>query len=610
MDKNQERKKAYKQKRKAKLKEQQRIRRQEQRENKHSAVKKLIPAVIAIVLILIVGSLTFGKQLLDKYSYSKEYYDLGTYFETASDEDVAIIMDNKFMSERAYLIDGVYYADMDTVLNYLDDRFYYDRSENALICTLPGEMYIAHEGDASLYITDNEFLSGAGNTETLQYVPFIIKNDTPLIALSYAQRFSGFDYSAYNDPNRITVTTVWDEINTALVKKNSAVRHRGGVKSEILKDVNEGEKLIVLEQMDDWAKVATDDGLIGYIENRHLDSIKPELPVPENEYTGPVYTSLTRNHKIVMGWHVVAGAGGNDTFSEVTANVKGMNVISPTWFKLYGNTGGFDSFADTGYVNRAHEMGLEVWALIENIEHADVIDMSELLSSYRARQSLIANIMEELDAYDIDGINIDFEMLPSSSGRDFSEFIRELSIMCRQRGKVLSIDNYVPVGGTGYYDRKTQGEVADYVVIMGYDEHYAGSSEAGSVASINYVETGISMTAEEVAPEKIINAVPYYTRIWETEGTDVSSQAVDMATAAEWVKNHSLTPEWDEVTCQNYASYTEGSRTFECWLEDIDSIKVKLNIMNNYNVGGFACWRLGFETPDIWDVVSEEFPAE
>ncbi len=306
-----------------------------------------------------------------------------------------------------------------------------------------------------------------------------------------------------------------------------------------------------------------------------------------------------------LGWHVVAGTAGNDTLDEVTANTKGLTVISPTWFKLNDNEGGFTSFATQSYVDKVHGMGMEVWGLVENIEYKDSIDMYQILSSTTTRAKLIDGLVNEALNYGLDGINVDFEQISADCGEHFIQFIRELSIPCRKNGLVLSIDNYVPMGGTDHYNRTEQGIVADYVIIMGYDEHYAGSREAGSVASINFVEEGIAQTVAQVPPEKVINAVPFYTRIWETKDGAIGSKAVGMDAAEEYVRAHNITVEWNEETCQNYGEYTEDGSLFQVWLEDESSIEVKLNIMDKYQIAGLASWRLGFEKPVVWDKIEE-----
>lgn len=560
-------------------------------------MKKIIPVLVAIVLIIVVFIAYFGKQVVDKYSYSKEHYDMNVYFENKSDSDIAIILGDSFMEDRAFLYDGVYYVTKDFSDTYFNNRFYLDSKEGLLIYTTPDDVIAC--------TINSDIISDSNGERSLGYVPVRNEGDGIIIALDYLKNYANFSYEAFTDPGRIQVYTQWNERTVATVKKDNAVRHRGGIKSEILKDVKEGDSLIVVEQMEEWSKVKTGDGIIGFIENKVLTNIIPEQPIPVTDYTEPVYTNLCRDHKINMGWMVVASTSGNDTFSEVYNSASGMNVISPTWFSLTDSEGNYESFASKSLVDKAHNLGLEVWPIFGNIDHGSEVDMNEVLGSLTGRQRLINNLVSDILVLGADGINVDIEMLPVEAGKSFSEFIRELSVACRKNNIVLSIDNYVPIGNTEYYDRKTQGEVADYVVIMGYDEHYAGSPEAGSVASIGYVEGGIARTLEDVPDYKVINGIPLYTRIWDTNGADVSSKAYDMISAQEWIRLHSLTPAWDEETCQNYAEYTSDGTLHQIWVEDAESIKVKLNVMDKYNIAGAAFWRMGYETSDIWEVVRE-----
>lgn len=559
--------------------------------------KKIIPIVIAIVLIIIIGGVTFGSRILEKYSYSKERADLNAYYGITGSQEAAIVLQDEIVEEKGRISDGICYLDIATIHKYLNDRFYVDGGEGLLLYTLPEDI-VRNSIGSSVKET-------AQGSEELGYTAAIWEGDTLYVALDYIKQYTNFSYQLFTDPYRIQLTTEWPSYEVASISKNTQVRVKGGVKSEILTDVQKGDQVSVLEQMETWSKVKTADSVIGYVENKRLTGIRSEQPIPVTDYQEPEYTSLTRDHKINLGWHVVASAGGNDTFNSVTANAGNLNVISPTWFKLCDNEGGYTSFASADYVQKAHDRGLEVWALIENIEYKDSISMYEILSSTTTRQKLIDSLMNDLITYGIDGINVDFEQLSMDCGEHFVEFIRELSVACRKNGKVLSVDNYVPRDFNDYYDRKEQGIVADYVIVMGYDEHYAGSKEAGSVASIDYVEDGIAQTVKEVPAEKVINAIPFYTRIWETSGDGISSQAVDMTTAEQFISNHGITVEWDETTCQNYGEYTSGDSRYQVWLEDADSIKVKLNVMENYGIGGVAEWRLGFEKPEIWDVIGE-----
>jgi len=560
---------------------------------------KFIPVLIAIVLILIIGGVGFGATIIDKYSYSKERYDMTVYFENKSDSDVAIILQNSFLEDRAFLYDGTYYVTFDFVRENLNSRFYYDQVDNLLMYTLPSDIVSAEIGGS------NVKYEYSGNSEDLGYIAARMEGDNLIVALDYVLKFTNFEYEAFTEPARIQMYNAWTETKMATIKKDTAVRHRGGIKSEILKDLKAGDKVTVVETMEEWSKVKTNDGIIGYVENKRLNTVIAELPIPPNHYVEPEYTNLCRDYKINMGWHVVAGVAGNDTLESYVNGTKGLNVVSPTWFNLKDSDGNYDSYAEADYVSRAHAMGLEVWPTFNNTESGSGIDLDALFSSYTKRSSLISKLISEIKMNKIDGINVDIEMLPVEAGRDFSEFIRELSVACRTNNIVLSIDNYVPIGNTGYYDRTTQGEVADYVVIMGYDEHYAGSAEAGSVASIDYVEMGIKNTLEEVPANKVINAIPFYTRVWTNSPDGLKSVAMDMKNANEWVKLHGVSLNWLDKECQYYGEcYDSDNNLCQIWMEDAESIRVKLNVMDNYGIAGVAEWRLGYETSDIWDEIN------
>lgn len=564
-------------------------------------MKKVIPVIVAIVLIIIIGAAGFGAMLLEKYSYSKERADLEEYFGIEGENDVPIILQDERIEEHAKIFDNRCYFDIATVHKYFNDRFYEDKAEGIVVYTMPEGCFTTPIGHAELSNYGADF-EEAGMT--WDYVISRYEGDTLYIAADFVKEYANFTYQLFTEPNRMQIYTEWGERQAAPITKDTQVRYQGGIKSDILTDVSEGDMVVVLEEMETWTKVKTRDCFIGYVENKRLGEQVTETAQPVTSYQEPVYQANTRDYKINLGFHGVYGMDGNDTLDSVAAQTKGLNVISPTWFTLTGNEGEFSSFASASYVEKAHGMGLEVWGLVGNVESVDV-DMYELLSRTSSRWNLIRNLIAAAQEYDLDGINIDFENISLDAGEPFIQFIRELSVPCRKYGIVLSVDNYVPMDHTDHYDRAEQGVVADYVIIMGYDEHYNGSKEAGSVASINFVEKGIENTVAQVPAKKVINAIPFYTRIWETKGTSVESQALGMEAAQEYVSNHNIAIRWDETTCQNYGEFQSGESFCQVWLEDADSIRVKLNIMDKYEIGGVAAWRLGYETPDVWDVIED-----
>ena len=566
-------------------------------------MKKMIPVIVAIVLIILIAAVGFGAKLLERYSYSKERADLTECLGIQEDNDAAIILQDELIEEHAKIFDNRCYFDIATVHKYFNDRFYEDKTEGILVFTTPDSYLTTTIGDSAFVNYDAMFAETGGN---MDYVISRYEGDVLYVAADFVQQYSNFTYELFTEPNHMQVYTEWGERPTSDITKDTQVRYQGGIKSDILTDVSEGDTVVILEEMENWTKVKTQDSFIGYVENKRLGRRMMEIMVPPTDYVEPVYESNTRDYKINLGWHVIGGVDGNVTLDSVVAQTKGLNVISPTWFRLTGNEGGFSSFASADYVEKAHGMGLEVWALVSNVEteSADV-DMYELLSCTSSRWNLIRNLIATAQEYNLDGINIDFENISLDAGEPFIQFIRELSVPCREYGIVLSVDNYVPMGHTDHYDRAEQGVVADYVIIMGYDEHYAGSDEAGSVASINFVEKGIENTVAEVPAEKVINGIPFYTRIWKSGPEGLSSEAVTMGMAQEFVENHSIAVRWDETTCQNYGEVQEGDTLYQVWLEDADSIRVKLNIMQNYDIAGVAEWRLGHESENVWDVIEE-----
>ena len=568
------------------------------KKKKSNAFVKAIPALVAILLILVIGGV-YGYQILkEHFSYSHERMDLMEYFGLSADDEVAVIVGDELQDYKARYIDGFCYFDSETIRKEYNQRFYVDEGEGIVI-------YVEPLTITTTRISETGYDKGGTQVPT-DYVPARFVGDTLYLACDFVQLYTNYEYTFYDDPKRMQVYKEWPSRETATIKKDTQVRYRGGNKSPILTDVAAGDKVYILDTMEEWSGVRTADGFIGYVENKRLENYENETGIPVSTYEEPEFTSISMDEKVNLTWHSVAGPAGNDTLWEMLANTHDVNVVSPTWFGLSDNFGSISDFGSASYVQSLHEKGIQVWGLVSNFANPDLnVDTYAVLSSTTNRRNLINNLMSVTAAYGLDGINIDFETLSPECGVHFIQFIRELSVECRKAGIVLSVDNYVPIGNTDFYNRAEQGVYADYVIIMGYDEHYAGSSEAGSVASIGYVTQGLENTINEVDPSKVINAVPFYVRIWETNGTDVSSQAVDMATAAAYVKDHNIDMQWDETTCQKYGEYTSGGTIHQVWLEDAESIKVKLSVMESFGVAGVASWRLGMETPEIWDVIAD-----
>lgn len=560
--------------------------------------KRILPVIIAILLILVIAGGALGKVLLDKYSYSKEEADWNEFYQVSESDRSAIILQDEMVEEQALIRDDVYYFDLATVHKYMNEVFYADMTEKLLLYANPTEVIRTTFGETSYTTTEG--------TQDAGYVISFVEGDTVYVAADYVKLFTNYSYDCYD--RHVQVYTEWGTRQVAQLKKDTAVRLRGGVKSPILTQAARGDTLEILEQMETWSKVKTADSVIGYVENKRLGDITEETETPVTDYQEPEYTALTSDSKICLGWHSIGGAGGNDTLYSMVSGTKGMNVIAPTWFSLTDENGSIRNFGTANYVTTAHNMGLQVWGVVDNFNYANetgtAISTLNMLSSTTSRQNFVRNVTDAAVSLGLDGINVDFEQLSSDCGPHYVEFIRELSIQCRNRGLVLSIANYVPFNFNDYYRLDIQGQVADYVIIMGYDEHWHGSKDPGSVASISYVSGGLDRTLQEVPANKVVNALPFYTILWKTEGTDVTDEYITMNNEADFMNRAGVTAEWDEETCQNYAEWTSGNATYQIWLEDAESIAVKLNMMATKNIGGVAVWRLGYGTQAAWELIN------
>ena len=566
-------------------------------------------AAILVIFILLIG-LAGGTIYWIKYGPTKETYDLNKYFGITAKSQMGVTINNDVLDAQALTDSGNAYLSYDFVQEYISDRFYWDSNENILLYTLPKDMVKV--------MADSKDYSVSDTVNSEDYTIVKTEGDTTYIALDFLQKYANFDYKVYKNPARVVITSKFGKCQTAKVKKDTQVRTLGGVKSPVLEEVKKGDKLTVLEDVSDWKKVCTQSGIVGYIQKSKLNDIQQETT--SREFEEPDYTGIQKDYKINLVWHQVTSEEANAGIEDALADTKGLNTISPTWFSVADNSGNLNSIASADYVNYAHQRGLEVWALLDNFDQN--VDDMELLSHTSSRENLENQLVNAALQNGIDGINVDFEQIPTDVGEHYIQFIRELSVKCRTNNLVLSVDNYVPKGYNTHYHREEQGIMADYVIIMGYDEHFAGSYEAGSVASYDYVKEGIEETLRDVPAAKVINAVPFYTRLWnetpkteeelaEGQGTEaanypmnVTSEALGMEEAAHRVSEAGATATWDDTVKQNYAEWTgDDGSTYKIWLEDASSLEVKLGLMKDNKLAGTAAWKLGFETSDIWDLI-------
>lgn len=544
--------------------------------------KKRMPVLVVcllIVLVALVGGAAYG---INKLIPTGKQMSLSDYYGQNADGEAALILGTEKLDQKALISGDDVYLPIDVVDGYLNQRYYWDSENKKILYATPSSL------------TEEKASDSAGGMVWL-------KDNSVYLHLDYVKKYTDIDAYINKDPDRIAIQNKFSNIETVTVKKDTVIRYRGGIKSEILTEVPKNTVLRLLNEGEDWDQVATDDGYIGYIQKKKVSAA--DATTYERDFKSETYTYLTMDEPVNLVWHQTTSTDANNYFSDVTQNMTGVNVISPTWFSIADNSGNITNIASGEYVMQAHEKGLKVWGLVDNF--SENISTTTVLSSTSARQNLEGQLIAGALKTGLDGINVDFESLSEDVGIHFLQFLRELSIQCHENNLVLSVDNPVPENFTSHYDRAEQGKVTDYVIIMGYDEHYVGS-EAGSVASLPWVEQGVKDTLTEVPAERTILAVPFYTRLWKTtDGGALTSEAIGMDQAQKVIADNGAETYWDKTTSQNYGTYEGDGATYQIWLEDSKSISEKVKLISKYKLAGVAEWKLGFENSGIWKTIAK-----
>ncbi len=554
---------------------------------------------VGTLAILFVVGLIYG---IIKYMPTNETMDLADYFTITHENEAAVVLDSEYMevpedSSHGYAIyvNNQVYLELDFVKDNIDDGYVYDSSEITLRYATDDEVYTATLGSAD-YTVDK-------TSNNLGYNVLVAQDDTVYIAAGYMQLLTDFQYTYYEEPSRVFIETAGTEKQVATAKSHAVIRNLNGPKSPILESLTKGEKIIVVRDTGKWSFVVSENGVMGYMKNNKIGSTTTETV--EANLEERTYNHITFDGEINLAWHQVTTTSANSDIANTLASAGNINVISPTWFYLNDNAGGIASIASSDYVSYCHSNGVQVWGLVSNLENADV-DTTTVLNSTTARDNLVNNLIAKAITYGLDGINVDIEQLQSEAADGYIQFIKELSIKCEKNDIILSVDNYVPTASSGCYNRAEQANYADYMIIMGYDEHYSGSEEAGSVASIDWVEQGVIDTLTEVPAEQVVLGIPFYCRVWETaaDGT-VSSTAYGMDSIQSYLSTNGISTTWSDEYGQYYGETTSGDTLIQVWVEDENSIEEKLKVMDSYGLAGAAYWKLGFDNSAVWNIIAK-----
>lgn len=559
---------------------------------KEQQKKKAAPVLVVLILIVLVGAAGVVSFLINRYKPGTEYMAGNEYFNLTDENSVALIQNGELQEEQAVLIGGEPYAAYTYVESQLNSCFYWDEETKGILLTTSGGVQTLLPGDAAVAKTP-------GGQSAVQQE----SDGTVYISLDVVKEYTDLDYAYYSDPNRVVIRNEWDGVEQATVQSDTAqVRQKGGIKSLILADVQKGDTLLYLENLDNWCKVMTADGYTGYI--RTEDISEPEA-IEARTAKKDSYERITRDHKINLVWHQSTSTESNDAMAEMTAEMTGVNVISPTWFSVTDETGTISSLASADYVKLAHDAGREVWGLIDNFNEA--FDETTDLAYASVRSRIIEQLLAEAASCGMDGINVDFENLKEAGIPHYLQFLRELTSAAHAQNLVVSVDTPVPQAYTMYYQRGEQARFVDYMIVMAYDEHFAGSEEAGSVSSLPFVQQAVEEMTRVMPADQVICGIPFYTRVWTEKfgQSAITSEVLGMDGAKNYAKENQMTETWDASLGQNVATVETSDARYTIWMEDEQSMEEKLKVIQSADLAGVAEWKLGFERADVWSLISE-----
>lgn len=559
---------------------------------KEQQKKKAAPVLVVLILIVLVGAAGVVSFLINRYKPGTEYMAGNEYFNLTDENSVALIQNGELLEEQAVLIGGEPYAAYTYVESQLNSCFYWDEETKGILLTTSGGVQTLLPGDAAVAKTP-------GGQPAVQQE----SDGTVYISMDVVKEYTDLDYAYYSDPNRVVIRNEWDGVEQATVQSDTAqVRQKGGIKSLILADVQKGDTLLYLENLDNWCKVMTADGYIGYIQTEDIS--EPEA-IEVRTAKKDSYERITRDHKINLVWHQSTSTESNDAMAEMTAEMTGVNVISPTWFSVTDETGTISSLASADYVKLAHDAGREVWGLIDNFNEA--FDETTDLAYASVRSRIIEQLLAEAASCGMDGINVDFENLKEAGIPHYLQFLRELTSAAHAQNLVVSVDTPVPQAYTMYYQRGEQARFVDYMIVMAYDEHFAGSEEAGSVSSLPFVQQAVEEMTRVMPADQVICGIPFYTRVWTEKfgQSAITSEVLGMDGAKNYAKENQMTETWDASLGQNVATVETSDARYTIWMEDEQSMEEKLKVIQSADLAGVAEWKLGFERADVWSLISE-----
>lgn len=556
-------------------------------------MKKYIFVIAAAFIIAAITGLVIFPRFWTSNQYTPDRVHLVIEGSIAEAEDSPIVENGQLLFP------------IETIKKFVDPNVHWDEKAGKVVFTTKDKVLIMKTGKLTAMV----------NARPVDInIPVRLVGKKPYVPIQMLDSMFGIELQWIKENNVAVLDYTKNTVQVAEVQKDNRLMRRSPAlwSPAIRKDIDKGETLRVFGEHGKWYKVRSQDGFIGYIEKKH---VKTELIASKTEITEPTVSSAAwkpRQGKINMTWEYVGNK--NPDISKLKS-ISGLDVVSPTWFKIADKQGTVFNKADSGYVKWAHSNGHKVWALVGNGSDPDVTH--GFLNNTDIREKIYQQLLIYAKLYELDGINIDFENIYLKDKGMLTQFMRELTPLLKEQGLVASIDVTFRSSSENWsmcYDRKALSDVVDYIAVMAYDQHWASSPVAGSVAELEWVENGIRRILEEVPNEKVLLGLPFYTRVWKEELVDgrvkLSSSAVSMDSVEKILSEKKPEIIWDEESGQHYAEYKAGKARYKIWIEDDKSINLKSSLVHKYDLAGAASWRKGFESEGIWAVLEDNLKVK
>ena len=552
----------------------------EQIEKKKKRIIKIFVSIIAIIIIGIIA------------------YNVNNYIILDKNKNINLVINNKNVTsnlKKDILIDGdnIYLSKQD-LGNFFDKYIYEDTENNNIVTTYNNKI-------ASISLSKNKISINGSNKNT--YAHAENKDGTIYIPITELEDVYGIEIKYWPDSKVLTVDSTSKEQKKAIITKNVAVKSSTKFIAKTIDRVKKGSYVIVVSEDKGYTKIRTENGKVGYVKSNKIANtvvVREEMQETK-QITG----------KVNLVWDYYSEVASAPDRTGVTMD--GVNVVSPAFFHLNTNGELTENVGQAGvtYIEWAHSNGYKVWPMVQNAGDGMLNVTSNIMNDYNKRQNLINKIVDYCVKYKLDGINVDFENMKQEDKDMYSRFIIELTPRLKDMGVVVSVDVTAPDGSETWsmcFDRNVIGDVADYIIFMAYDQYGTSSNKSGTTAGYDWVNVSLNkfLKTEEIKNDKIILAIPLYTRLWTEDSsgnvikqTTVSLKNIDKVIPSDVQKT------WDDNLKQYYVEYQDGSYTKKMWIEDEKSLKEKISLIKNNNLAGVASWEKGMETDNFWTFLKE-----